>query len=136
MTLTSAKFVFRLAGFSILLLAVHTVSQKIFPSAFHYEHTYALIAWYFLLTTTVHLLLMRTGGSNEKSFIRAFMTTVSVRFMLHMVIIFIWAFTHRETAVAFIISYFVLYLCFTLFEILMLMKSIRNRATETKKPLT
>ncbi len=130
------KFIFRLAGFSVLLLFVYAVSQKFFPSSVFYDHYTLLIAWFFILTAAVHFILIKTGGRDEKSFIRAFMTTVTVRFMLHMVIIFFWAFTHRETAVAFIITYFVLYLCYTLFEILMLMKVIKNKALENKKPLT
>lgn len=133
---TSGKFIFRLAGFSVLLLSVYAVSQKFFPSSFYYANYQVMIAWYFLLTAGVHLILIKTGGRDEKSFIRAFMATVTVRFMLHMAIIFLWAFTHRETAVAFIITYFVLYLCFTLFEILMLMKVIKSKAMENKKPLT
>ncbi len=130
------KFVLRLAGFSVLLLIAYAVSQKFFPSSFYYDHFRVLIAWYFVLTAIVHLILIKTGKKDEKSFIRRFMATITIRFMLHMAIIFLWAFTHRETAVAFIINYFVLYLCYTLFEILVLMKMIQNSAPENKKPLT
>lgn len=134
MVITSGNYILRLAGFSILLLIVDVVSQKYFPSAFNYSSTHVLIAWYFILTAAVHFLIMKSGRKDEKGFIRAFMTTMTVRFMLHMAIVFFWAFTHRETAIAFIISYFILYLCYTLFEILMLMKIVRIHAIENKQP--
>lgn len=136
METTPGKFILRLTGFSVFLLAVYAASQKFFPSAFNYTYSHVLIAWYFLLTATVHFLLIKSGGNDEKKFIRTFMTTVTMRFLLHMAVIFLWAFTHRETAVAFIISYFVLYLCYTLFEILFLIKLIKIKTTEKQKPHT
>lgn len=137
MVISSGKFIFRLAAFSVFLLVVSAVSQKFFPSSINYAYSHVLIAWYFLLTASVHLILMKTGGGDEKGFIRAFMATVTLRFMIHMAIIFLWAYTHRETAVAFIVTYFVLYLCYTLFEILMLMKVIiKSKAMGNKNPLT
>lgn len=136
MTGKSGRFILGLTFFSVSLFAVYSISQKFIPSSLNYDYTHVLIAYFFLLTATVHIILLKTGSSDEKSFIRAFMTTITMRFLLHMVIIFFWSFTHRETAVSFIITYFVLYLCYTLFEILVLMKIIKDKVKEKQKPLT
>lgn len=116
-------FFFRLAAFTALLLAVNAYLQKNLQSA--YENTRVLITWFFFLTAVVHFILEKMGRNDAKKFIRAFMTTVTIRFLLHMMIIFIWSFLNHNTAVAFIITYFILYLCYTIFEILGLIAAKR-----------
>jgi hypothetical protein len=125
-------FFIQLGVFSLLLLAVFLISEKYFPSQFAFEYTPMLIAWYFMLTAITHVILYRQGNVVAK-FIRWFMGTITIRFLIHLVVMFFWAFTYRETALAFIITYFVLYLCYLLFEVLWLMRIQRQMAQSNKQ---
>ncbi len=125
-------FFIQVGVFSLLLVAVFFISEKFFPSRFAFEYTPVLIGWYFLLTIITHIILYRKGKVAAK-FIRWFMGTITIRFFIHLAVMFFYAFTYRETALAFIITYFVLYLCYLLLEVLWLMRVQRQLSPSDKQ---
>ncbi len=100
-----------LTGMSLLLfdLVLKDLYLKIYPVQF------ALVA---LVTFLSHLRLMKSFDQNIRRFSTTFLSTMSVKLLIYMVFIIIYLLIDRTRAINFVLTFLVLYLCFTTFEVI------------------
>jgi len=111
-----------LSGLSVVLLPKY--SQTFTPNKFHIFNLFVST-----ITVVTHYFLMQAGKKRVQKFINSFMIATTIKLMIFFFSIVIYAFTHRAEAAPFIISFFALYLCNTvleILEILIFLKSVDN----------
>lgn len=82
--------------------------------------------FYFVLTASVHFFLLKAGKKRIQRFIPAFMAATSIKLLISLAVLLIYVLTHREEAVKFIIFFFLLYLCYSTFEIISILSYFRK----------
>jgi len=88
-----------------------------------------LFLLFFLVTLIIHYILLNATDKRHSKFVNYFMLTTFLKLVFYMAILIIYALINKSDAIPFIISYFVLYLAFTTFEIV----SFYNQSKNTQK---
>jgi hypothetical protein len=70
----------------------------------------------------MHFILLRSGQGDPKAFVRMFMGLTTFKLFIFLLVIVAYAFTHKATAVSFILHFLIFYLLFTTFEVVLLYK--------------
>lgn len=76
-----------------------------------------LIIFFFSVTLLIHFILVKVSLKKATNFINVFMLLTLGKLMLFLSIIMIYIFLFREDAVRFVMTFFVLYVFFTIFEV-------------------
>lgn len=100
-----------LAGLSGLLFfsVLKDYYLKMFPLQF------AVVA---LVTLFTHFKLMNAFQQNVRRFNTTFLSLMSIKLLIYILFILICLFMDRTHAVNFVVTFLVLYLCFTIFEVI------------------
>lgn len=106
-----------IAIFFSLLAPGHLVSPALIP----------IIIFFFLVLLASRYFLMRVSGKSAQKFTQTFLAISVARFLLYLAIIITYSFLLRDDAVRFIISFFVFYLVYTVFEISYLYRDLHPR---------
>ncbi len=125
MSLQLTSFVKQLTLFAILLFGVYGILILLLPSRFITDAWWALVPFFYLVVLISRYFLVRTS-SRRKSFDTTYITTTVIRFMLYVSILLLYSFRNPEDAVAFIITFFVFYFVFTLFELSRMYREIKS----------
>ena len=56
------------------------------------------------------------------------LVSVTIKFLIELILALIWFFVAKKTGLSSVILFFVLYLSFTLFSVLMMVKTLRNKS--------
>lgn len=97
-------------------LSIIALSQFIPPVFISPALPYLLI--FFTASTILSFyFIQKKLDSSPNGFIIAFMANSAIRLMLYLAVIVIYALTHRADSANFIISFFILYIIFTSFEV-------------------
>jgi len=56
------------------------------------------------------------------------LVSVTLKFLLELVLAFVWFFVAKKTGLSSVILFFVLYLAFTLFSVLIMLKTLKNKS--------
>ncbi|MBI2968579.1 MAG: hypothetical protein HYY40_12315 [Bacteroidetes bacterium] len=78
------------------------------------------------VTLLVHYLLLRAAAYNPRLFIRYYSATTFVKLLVYFIFVLISTFSDRSNAAVFILTFFILYLAFTFFEVAYLMKQLKK----------
>ncbi len=99
-----------LIGISLLLFdtMLKEFYLKIFPLQF------GVVA---LITVFSHLNLMNASQQNPRRFSTTYLSTMSIRLFIYLVFMMICLLIDRTRAVDFVVTFLVLYLAFTIFEV-------------------
>lgn len=100
-----------LTGIAIIGLAL------IIPPAFVSPALPYLLMFFTAATLLSFYFLDKKSKVSASGFVTAFMANSAIRLLLYLGIIVIYALTHRADSINFIISFFILYLIFTAFEV-------------------
>jgi hypothetical protein len=82
----------------------------------------ALLTWiiclYFVVTTAIfHYGIVLTTKSRPQVFIRYYMAATTIKLLMHLVIIVLFSISYKELATRFIVTFMIMYLLFTVFEV-------------------
>ncbi len=95
-------------------------------SAYHIPHIWIMILFFVLSTGLFHYLAIRSSKGKPQAFIRYFMGSTALRLFLYMLIILAYRFYDKPTLTPFAIGFLAQYLLFTIFEVPILLKELRN----------
>ena len=117
------RFYISLLIFSIIVFAGFYLAEPHLSA----KVSYPSFAWIQLVMIAATVIfqngLARASQKNGQVFVRYFMGATSVKLMVFMMIIVIYALMNREQAFGFILHFFVLYLLYTVFEVYFAYKS-------------
>jgi uncharacterized ion transporter superfamily protein YfcC len=122
------QFLFKLAIFSLLLSAIaaflfSTIMQKWYFDAFPSQ--LILIA---VVTGVSHLRLLKSAEKNMRQFTTVFMALVSIKLLIYLSYLLVNLWIDRSNAIAFSLTFFGLYVCYTIFEVNQVLVFLKNNS--------
>ena len=119
--------------FSLLIVLIIIVIYSFIPKEY-YTCLLPFIAIFFLvLTSTAHYILIKNTYNNPAKFIRWFMSASTIKLIVHLMIMLVYAINYKTNAKIFILTYSLFYLFYTGFEIYIIISNKSKTLKETKK---
>jgi hypothetical protein len=122
-----------LKKFSLLLLALTAVItlagffiMKYLFSDYYFNGFLLMPLLIFIITLSVHRYLVITSRKDNKKFTYKFMGATGLKMFIYLVLIVIYLLIDRERAVPFLISFLILYVLYSVFEVLAVLKYLKN----------
>lgn len=119
-----AAFLIRLLLFSIPVFLLFYLAEPRLPARFAFHEFWVIQLFMVVLMAYLYRGLLRAGEKGNQHFVRYFMGTTALKLFLFMIILVGYALMNKETAVAFILHFFVMYLLYTIFEIALIYKRL------------
>lgn len=85
-----------------------------------------MIAFFYAITLGVYMVVVYASREKFAQFNNKFMLSTVIKLVLYMVIMIAYVFAFPEDAVNFLITFLVLYILFTGFEIIFIIKATKN----------
>lgn len=112
-------------GIAAILIAYLVPSQYISPALPF------LFFFFFSITLIVHLILIRVSEKKAAGFINYFMLLTFGKLIFFLTIILVYALTNRQDAVRFILTFFLLYVFYTAFEVILSLAHIKLKRNKS-----
>lgn len=112
-----ASFVKHLSVFSGILFLVYGVLALLLPANFISKAFWGFIPFFYIVILLSRALIVSLSKGSAKKSSMAYVQTTVMRFLLYIVVLLLYAFNFPDDAKAFIITFFVFYFAYTLFEI-------------------
>lgn len=117
------RFFIRLLLLAIAVLGL-TLLMKLSMPQFVTSFWWTLILFFVAVNTLVYFLTMKMKSKNDfRKFNNFYMLATVTKLLLYLAIVAAYSFVFKEDSKAFIITFLIYYLCFTVFETLMLVKN-------------
>jgi len=104
-----------LAGFFLFI----TILKEYFSFSFP-----VLLLVIFLITVLFHRYLIRSAGDSNRKFPAKFLGATGIKMGFYMILIILYVVFDRENAVPFLLVFMIIYLTFTIFEIVSVLNYI------------
>lgn len=114
-----------LLTFLIILLALSV--GFIFPAAQLPVESAIVFAFFFIITLSIHFILLKADEKPDPQFIRYFMITTMLKLFLYLGFIIILIFLVKEHAKPLAILFMILYLIYSVFEIGSFLSHLKKR---------
>ncbi|MCW3103416.1 MAG: hypothetical protein JWO09_1856 [Bacteroidetes bacterium] len=87
-----------------------------------------LALWFFFVGTTflIHYVLVKVSEKDPKRFVGYFMGLTAIKLFGYLIIITVYALIKKEAALGFTLWFLVLYLLYSGFEVVMLLKYLKK----------
>jgi hypothetical protein len=125
-------FLKKLLIYTIILAIVGFLIANYLPGKFISPVLPYLFFFFFSVTLIVHLILLKVSEKKAGSFINFFMLLTFGKLLFFLTIILVYALLNRSDAVSFIISFFLLYVCYTVFEVVLSLNHARPKEDDVK----
>ncbi len=119
----------KLRIFTKQLLIVATVTGLVFialalfiPPHFISPALPYLLVFFTSATLISYYFIQKKLDTSPSGFVTAFMANSIIRLLLYLIVIVVYALTHKDDAVNFIVGFFILYIVFTSFEVLFFLR--------------
>lgn len=144
------KYIKKLLIFTIFILAIQTLCQYVFPQIIS-SNTVYLILLFLVLTAISHYIILRTDVQRmefkpdtsktkeeqmkalmtiERKFISHYMLITTVKLLLFLALLLIYALVNKEDMLLFSLNFMVLYLLYSVFEIIFIKRPINKIKTK------
>jgi len=77
-----------------------------------------LIVFFFLVTLVIHYILLVASEKRTSKFVNYFMLTTFLKLVFYIIIMVVYGLLNKSDAIPFFITYFILYVAFTTFELI------------------
>ena len=120
------KYLIRLllfsAGIALVAFALYsTVLSKFYLTIFPY-----ILLFFTAVSLISHYVLIKAGQSRITKFSTSFMGATSFKLFLYLIFIIAYLLIDKSNALVFVLTFFVIYLLFTIFETSALLKDLDN----------
>ena len=119
--------------FTIILALICFIISYFLPVKYITPTLPYLFIFFFAVTLFVHYVLMKACEKRMSKFVNFFMLATFLKLMLYIMILVIYVLFNRSDAIPFILTFFIIYLFFTVFEIISILSFIKKINMETKK---
>ena len=123
-------FLKKLLIYTIVLAAAGFLIVYFLPEKFISPALPYLFLFFFSVTLIVHLILLKVSQKKTSGFINFFMLLTFGKLLFFLTIIILYALFNRSDAVRFIISFFILYVFYTAFEVVLSLSHTKPKKDE------
>ncbi len=114
----------------IILTIILGLLMYIFPqiglSQYLHSQKWVILAFFFAVSYLNHIMLNLGFAKNRENFVQFYLGSVTARLILSLIFIGTYVYLGVQNPYLFIINFFVLYLCYTGFEIFDLYRKLRH----------
>lgn len=120
------SYLIRLGLLSLAALALYVIARILIPGLTIIDQ--ALIIPYFIVVSGgVHYYLLKARAQgNPRKFVTRFMGTTTFKLLLYLATLMVYVLIYRETALRFVIAFFVFYVMYTTFEVVVFLKQSKE----------
>jgi len=123
-----AKSVLLLITVELLILITGFILVSGFNNILIFSDIGLLSAVYFLITLVTLVIFFRGQGKEPASQTMHTLVSISLKFMAELIFAFIWFFVAKKTGLSTVVLFFVLYLTFTLFLVMVILKTLKYKS--------
>jgi len=116
---------------AIVMLAIYYLIDFLSPDISISPATPIIVIFFLGLTLAIFYFQLRASLKKVSKFVNVFLMATGLKLLGFLIIIGLYAFLNKADAVSFIISFFIIYLVFTLFEITQLL-GVQKQLTAEK----
>jgi ABC-type transport system involved in cytochrome c biogenesis permease subunit len=111
----------------ILILVAGFIITSNSDTDLHFRGIFVLSLTFALVAMLVLVIFFRGQGKEPVSQTMHLLVSLSLKFLVELAIAFIWFFVAKKTGLSSVILFFVLYLAFTLFSVLVVLKTLKYK---------
>jgi hypothetical protein len=115
------RFVNQALVITVILAAIYAIALVYAPPQFLSPAIPLIIIFFLVLTLSIFHLQLKASVNRLSKFVNVFLMATGLKLLGFLVIIGVYSFFNKADAVNFIISFFLVYLVFTIFEIVQLL---------------
>ena len=127
------KFIIRILIFSIIISIVAFLLFSTIISKFYLPIFPFLLSFFVLTTIGIHAILTHAGGQRPARFSTFYMGSITSKLFLYVIFLVVYVLLDKQNAPNFLITFFILYLCFTVFETYSLLNDFNPQNNSVKK---
>lgn len=120
------SFMFKTAILSIGLLIVYGIFNY-FNNSFYISIFPYMLLYFIALSIFTYNMMMKAKAKGHSKFINKFILATTLRLFLNLIIIVVYLFLYRKQAVSFVITFLVLYFCYTIFEVISILSEVNSQ---------
>jgi hypothetical protein len=120
------SFSIKLLIFSLFTLSIFFLWKQFASERFQSDLMIPLWVFFVLSTGLIHYILVKADQKNPKLFVGYFMGITAIKLFGYLTIIVAYALIKKEAALGFTLWFLVLYLLYSGFEVVMLMKYFKK----------
>ena len=122
------KYVLLLIFFNFLLLGIGLLIKSINPVNLFIKDIIILSLLFSVISAITLLIFFRGRTREPDSATMHTLVSVSLKFLLDMILALAWFFISKKTSLTSVFIFFVIYLTLTLFTLFVILKVLRNRS--------
>jgi hypothetical protein len=122
------KYVFFLILFNIILAGAVLLLRSLFGTDLVFEDIFILSLSFSAISAITLIIFFRGRDREPDSRTLHTLVSVSLKFLLDMILALAWVFISKKTSLTSVFIFFVIYLTLTLFTIFIILRALRNRS--------
>lgn len=111
------RFLTRLSVFSIILGLFTLLIFLFIPIRYASPTLPYQFVFFYTVTLSVHFVLLKASQKNPGRFVARFMLTSFMKLLFYLAVLIIYLILNKNDTLRFVIPYFILYVCYTTFEV-------------------
>ena len=116
------QYLLKLVWISLAALALMGVAWLLIPEYVILDQV-LIIPYFIIISGGLHYYLLKSTAKGEaRKFVTRFMGTVTFKLLFYLATLLVYVLLFRETALKFVIAFFVFYLIYTTFEVVAFLK--------------
>jgi hypothetical protein len=120
------QFLIRLTIISLIATVIYFILGRIFSPEIISPAIPWLIILFILVTSVVHFILLKITALNPRKFVGYFMLSTFLKLFVYLIVIVAYVFSVKEGLLPFILAFFILYIIFTIFEVVSILSQTRE----------
>lgn len=120
------QFIIRLTIISLILGFLILILGMILPQGIISAFLPLLLILFFVVTAIVHYVLLKITVLNPGKFVGYFMLATFLKLMIYLIVVLIFAFNVKEGVLPFILSFFTLYIIYSVFEVVSILAQTKE----------
>jgi hypothetical protein len=122
------QFAYRLTIYALVISTLAVIAFLFLPVSSHTPALAFIIPFFFVVTLISHYLSLKATEKKPAGFINAYMAQNILKLFLYIAVMLAYVFLiNRVDAVNFIVTYFIFYVVFTVFEIYHIQKRLTRK---------
>lgn len=117
------SFLLKLFIFSAVIGLISFILKWILPDDTLSPTLPFLVIYFFIISALVYYALLKSTSYSARRFVSYFMLATFIKFFIYVITVFAYAYFNRSDLLPFVISFFVLYILYTIFEVLAIIRN-------------
>ena len=127
-------FVVRLFIFTLVIALLGFLAFYLLPASYYSPAFPFLLVFFAAVTLIVHKVILKALAERPARFVNYFLLTTALKLFFFLAVMIIYALLNRADAIRFIIIYFLLYLFYTVFDVVSVYQSIGRSKSDDQGP--